>query len=351
MNRLLKQRCRERGFSLVEIMLALVISLMLMAGIIQIFISSKQSYRLQEGQSRIQENARYAMEILQRDLRISGYMGCFANSALNIIANAPVDVNFTSSATGNEATGSSWSPALPTALGSMTTPNHVIKGTDVVRIDYAESCGANLKGNMNVDNANIQIISPNNCDLQVSSCSGGTCTGEVILIADCQNSDIFRASSVSGGTGTQTVAHANNVNSSNRLSKAYQDDAELLKPRAFTYFIRRGQSGNPALWRLNNLAAIGTDNPQELVDGIEDMQILYGEDTDADRSPNRYLAAHQVDFTNTRVVSVRIILRARSVTDNLTQNLRTYSFDGSNVTDRRLTKTFTTTIGIRNRLP
>jgi type IV pilus assembly protein PilW len=350
MNRLLKQRCRERGFSLVEIMLALVISLMLMAGIIQIFISSKQSYRLQEGQSRIQENARYAMELLQRDLRIAGYMGCNVDSNLRKIANEPVGVDFTSSVTGNEATGSSWSPALPPVLSSMTTPNHVIKGTDVVRIDYAESCGGNLTGNMDPSNASIQIIYPNNCNLQQSSCSGGTCTGEVILIADCQNSDLFRASSVSDGTTKQTLATASNVNTNNKL-RIYQDDAELLKPRAFTYFIRLGQSGSPALWRLNNLAALGTDNPQELVDGIEDMQILYGEDTDADRSPNRYLLAHQVDFTSTRVVSVRIILRVRSVTDNLTQTSRTYSLDGSNVTDRRLIKTFATTIGIRNRLP
>ena len=349
MNKPMPYWYRLRGLSLIEMMLALVISSVLITGIIQIYIGSKQSYRLQEGQSRIQENARYVMELLERDLRIAGYMGCVSRITPNVIANPPVNVNLTSSVSGHEGTGSSWSPTLPTNLSSMSSPNHVIKGTDVIRIDFGESCGGNLKGNMAADNANIQIVFPNTCDLEASSCSGGTCTGEVILISDCQAADLFRGSSVSNGTITQTIAHANNVNSTNRLSKAYQEDAEVFKLRSYTYFIRAGESGIPALWRLNNLAATGGTNPLELVEGIEDLQVLYGEDTDSNGSPNRYLSANQVNFAN--VVSVRITLRARSPGDNLTITSRTYSFDNANVTDRRLARTFTTTIGVRNRLP
>ena len=64
---------RQRGISLVEIMVALLLSLFLMGGVIQIYLSSKQTYRTQEGNSRLQENGRFAMEILSRQIRMAGY--------------------------------------------------------------------------------------------------------------------------------------------------------------------------------------------------------------------------------------------------------------------------------------
>ena len=331
---------RVRGLTLIEMMLAMVLSFVLLAGIIQIYISSKQSYRLMEGQSRIQENARYAMDLLQRDLRIAGYMGCVSNATPNVVANSPGDVNLNNPVTGYESVSSNWSPTLPTTLSGMSSPNHVIKGTDIIRIDFGESCGGNLKANMASDSANIPIISPNSCDLKVN---------DLTLISDCQRVDLFRGSSVSSGTDPQTIAHDNTVNTSNLISKAYQQDAEVYKLRSYIYFIRAGESGAPALWRLDNLAATGGNNPLELVEGIEDLQIVYGEDTDGDRSPNRYLPANDVNFAN--VVSARITLRARSSSDNLTLTSRTYSLDNQSITDRRMARTFTTTVGVRNRLP
>lgn len=331
---------RARGLTLIEMMLAMVLSFMLIAGIIQIYISSKQSYRIQEGQSRIQENARYAMDLLQRDLRISGYMGCVSNAIPNVVANSPGDVNLNIPVTGYESNNSNWSPTLPTTLSSMSSPNHVIKGTDIIRIDFGESCSGNLKADMASDSANIQIMYPNSCDLQA---------GDLILISDCQRIDLFRGSSVSNGADSQTIVHDNTVNTGNQISKIYRQDAEVYKLRSYTYFIRAGESGAPALWRLNNLVATGGTNPLELVEGIEGLQILYGEDTDSDRSPNRYLPADQVNFAN--VVSARITLQARSPSDNLTLTSRTYSFDNQSVTDRRMARTFTTTVGVRNRLP
>jgi type IV pilus assembly protein PilW len=67
-----KAHTRCRGFSLVELMVALVITLILLAGIGQIFLSSKKSYTLQDSLSRMQENGRYAMDTLSQDLRRAG---------------------------------------------------------------------------------------------------------------------------------------------------------------------------------------------------------------------------------------------------------------------------------------
>jgi type IV pilus assembly protein PilW len=85
------------------------------------------------------------------------------------------------------------------------------------------------------------------------------------------------------------------------------------------------------------------------------MQITYGVDSDGDGSANQYVAANNGAVPNwTQVVSVRISLTARSVGENA-DNLTIASnpprpFNGSNVTDRRLIRSFTTTIGLRNRL-
>ena len=65
----------NRGFSLVELMVALVITLILLAGIGQIFLSSKKSFLIQDSLGRMQENGRYAMETLAQDVRRAGYWG------------------------------------------------------------------------------------------------------------------------------------------------------------------------------------------------------------------------------------------------------------------------------------
>lgn len=64
-----------RGFSLVELMVALVITLILLGGISQIFLSSKKSFVVQNTLSRLQENGRYAVDTITADLRRAGYWG------------------------------------------------------------------------------------------------------------------------------------------------------------------------------------------------------------------------------------------------------------------------------------
>ena len=73
----MKQTARKQyGFSLIEIMISMVLSLVLIGGVIEIFVANKQTYRMEEALSRTQENARYAVEYLQREIRMAGYFGC-----------------------------------------------------------------------------------------------------------------------------------------------------------------------------------------------------------------------------------------------------------------------------------
>ena len=63
----------QRGLTLVEILVALMISAFLIAGVIQLFIGSKQTYRGHDALSRIQENGRFVMDRMASDIRMSGY--------------------------------------------------------------------------------------------------------------------------------------------------------------------------------------------------------------------------------------------------------------------------------------
>lgn len=66
---------RCRGLGLVEILIALVLSVVVIGGVIQLFLNNKQAYRLQESLSRIQENGRHALQILGRDIQMARHLG------------------------------------------------------------------------------------------------------------------------------------------------------------------------------------------------------------------------------------------------------------------------------------
>ncbi|PKM30914.1 MAG: hypothetical protein CVV07_04605 [Gammaproteobacteria bacterium HGW-Gammaproteobacteria-11] len=63
----------ERGLSLIELLVALVISSLLVLGIVQIYVDNRSNYLFQQGQSDNNENARYTLLILEEELRRAGY--------------------------------------------------------------------------------------------------------------------------------------------------------------------------------------------------------------------------------------------------------------------------------------
>lgn len=66
----------QRGFSLVELMIAITIGFVIVGAIGYLFIGSRQSFRTTDAISRIQENARYALQTFVHDARMAGNPGC-----------------------------------------------------------------------------------------------------------------------------------------------------------------------------------------------------------------------------------------------------------------------------------
>ncbi len=115
-------------------------------------------------------------------------------------------------------------------------------------------------------------------------------------------------------------------------------------PYTHIYNIQTGSDGTPALFQITPL---GTN---ELVNNVQSMIILYGIDTDADGSANRYVRANNVTNMAT-VVSVRVSLLMQSLEDKLTTKPQPYIFNGATVTptDYRVRRVYTATVSLRNR--
>jgi len=347
----------QQGLTLIELMIAMVLGLLLIAGISQVFVSNQQSYRVTEEQSRLQENARFSFEFLTRDIREAGYSGCRVIEQMNVqsVANGPIP-GFSAQSTinGNEATGVNvWAPNLDASISGT-----VIDGTDVITLQKGSSCGATLVGNLSSSNANIQVATPNSC---------GLTAGDALMIADCEDAHIFRATNVSSG-GTQTIAHGSSQNTGTHFcnnqsgvgtgscgtgnAKLYGSDAELLKFSSLTYYVRLGAGGRNSLWVYDNTKAASAFNPMELVEGVENMQVQYGLDTTGNDIVDTYQGASLIGSWD-EVVSAEISLLLETQANNLTTTNQIYIYDGAppiTAADRRLRRVFTTTISIRNRV-
>jgi type IV pilus assembly protein PilW len=63
----------EHGLSLVELLVAMAVGLLLTAGVLTIFVNSRQTYRVQDNLSRLQENGRFALTLVGNALRMTGF--------------------------------------------------------------------------------------------------------------------------------------------------------------------------------------------------------------------------------------------------------------------------------------
>ncbi len=69
-------RSNQRGVSLIELMIAMTLGLAIIAAVGYVYVSGTTGYRVQNNQSRMQEDARFIIETVSRDVRMAGYFGC-----------------------------------------------------------------------------------------------------------------------------------------------------------------------------------------------------------------------------------------------------------------------------------
>lgn len=362
-------RRRERGLTLVELMIAMLLGLVLTAGVVQIFIGNRTTYAFSEGLSWIQENARFAVDHMANHTRMAGHAGCLAGTTVfNNLAGGTNDFRddlaaglhghdfdataYSATAVDPTSAGSAadWWPPLPDELDDP----HVLPGSDVLVVRY-------------VSGEATPLISPfsNSGQLFVDS-ADDLGEGDILVVTDCQKASIFQLTKVEDvgpGPGLNLVhSNDNKFTPSNSTptwgpQQSYGLGAEVARLVTVAFYVGRGNSGAPSLFqaRLNGAGAtLDGFEHEELIEGVDTMQVRYGLDSDGDRQVDAWQTADAVaDWTAVLSVEVSLLARADeeygTETDTAVYDIGGMQFDP--VDDRRLRQVFTTTIGLRNRLP
>jgi len=370
---------KTKGFSLVELMVAVTIGLIILVSVSAIFITSKKSYSVQDRLARLQENARFAMQYIMKDVRMAGYYGCLTDfdtstvtSSLNPVPGVSSFV-MTLPIEGLKAGTSTWYPSLntsiPTGTTSVTSKESACPGavgsrctnTDAIAVLIADPSETSPNG---IDNPHGLDITAEMAD-ETSPITVATTTlinvNDIVTVSDCSHADVFQVTGITSSGGNSVIAHAASSspspgNSTGALGQQYRPSGgKLIKFTYRRYYIGTGSSGLPALFRD------GTEGQQEIVEGIENMQILYGvdKDTPPDGIPNVYLkpdALASADWKN--VVSVRVGILAMTVNDkaeSTDKDSAAYDVDGDGATDftapgdRNKRRVFLSTVMLRNK--
>lgn len=320
------------GLSLIELMIALLISSILLIGVIQVFAASRTAYQLSQGIARNQENGRFAMDFLTRDIRMAGHAGCVNDQVLlstdasgkptggnirslfltaadrnsNTVANQPFPLRFDVSIQGFEAAGTQpgaaltlpgtpvvgqagdWSPALPNELAGLGP----IKGSDIIVLRTFSPIEEMVTGFAPASNPSISYPD--------ESVAGNTkvATGGAGLyaVADCKGATVFQASSAPTATGMRVAIGGLNKTDLSYLGTydgalAFRPgNASLFRAESIAYYVAlNAQTNAPSLYRARWTSAPGaaslTTTTEEMVEGVELLQLAYGEDSSPLTSP------------------------------------------------------------------
>lgn len=337
------------GLSLVELMIALVLGLLISAGVVSIFLSSKQSYQTQDAISQIQENARFAQEFIARDARMAGYSGCSNDMpTANTVENAGSNVgNFTRGIEGIDGDSTTIPARFTDALA----------GSDVLILHTTQLNSELAVNNHNpnaaqIDVTNAHALKPGDIMMIVdSNCSS---RGIFVMTGPTNNNDnatnvvhntgnTFNYSDGSTGVGNCTKALKGDFDCSSTASAsstAYTDGSSVFSISTVAYYVRDPAQDttltSPTLYRVSFnggfQSAGGTDLYEPMVEGVADLDVLYGV---WDGGQMHYKPANSVANDEwEQVRSLRLNVQAESLTE----------LDGA-----PLQRDFVRTVQLRNR--
>lgn len=373
------------GFGLIELLIAVALSTIVSIVVVQLFTQNKSSYLVQESATRLNENGRYAIQLLTNDIRSADFWGCRPSLEIDTqndppwpgidiyanVANLPTIgiAGVVSGVTGIEG-------AVANGLGGYPTQPDTLVISGIKRgrsfpLDIGIQGGETGPLTINIGNTLQTGIQPN----------------EIMLVSDCTNAQIFQVTNDVDTTVSPSANGVYNVASVQHAAAPFPEipastynniDAEIKPPFGAelttvyrgvatntTYTIDPafdhdgdGPAGTPTEPTL--MRSVDGGPAQAVVPGVETMQLMFGEDTNVpyDFQADRYVTANNVTDWNS-VVSVRISLLVRTPDAN-NRTATAYSLDGTDVNTGAIPaaangshysrKVYTTTITVRNRM-
>ena len=349
---------KQSGIGLIELMVSITLGLFLISGAIGVFISSKSSYNLNNELTWIQDNARFAMTTLNKDMRMSGFFGCAKEQGLTSALNTPSGTgwytDFTNLVTGYDGDDNGY-PGVEFPGAYNSNPATGFPSSDLVTLRRAGDEEVRVVDNTPTNVSSIDI--------------SGTHTyqaGDILVITDCNAATIFQAS----GTTSSTISHdtgagspgnctgllgTNLCSSSSSNEKKFLgvDGAMLSKVISHAYYVSAANNGTPSLYRreLVNNGGNADVSDEELAQGVENLQVLYGLDSDGNGYANQYLDADDVSAANwANIVTIRLHVLFRSFAEVASQP-QSFRFVDATYTpnDNFIRQEFVSTVELRNK--
>lgn len=343
-------RQAQQGMTLVELMVGLAIGMFVVAVMGTVYVGSKVTFNSQESTSRLQENSRFAVDILAADLRMAGFRGCNgqtgAQSAVKNTLNSASSLtyNFSRGIAASHYTGSNWLPALDASLSALSPATT----GDVITIYRPSGSGHALTAEMSDGSADLQI-----------SATANIASGDLLVVTDCAGAAVFQATNSNPGS-SGTIEHQTGVSgltpgvATVNLGRAYLQDALVYRAQAITYYLAPSarQPGLLALWSYATPGYGAADTALELITGVERMTATFGIDTNGDQAADKFVTADGVtDWT--LVMSARLELLLDSPDANTTTVPQSYVFGGTTITpgDKRMRTVVSLVTSLRNATP
>ncbi len=254
-------RRRAAGFSLIELMVALILGLLVTSAAIGMFLSNSRTHNATQNLGRLQENARVAFELMAREVR---------EASANPCSNALQVTNRLTSYTGSW--WSNWDRAS-ISRGIVGYDNGALAGT-VAGTDALEILGGSASG--------VLVTAHASPTFTVNTTTHGFITGDVLMVCDNRLVAIFQAMSVSGASithsaGTNPAPGNSNVNLGiNNTAFTFNDNAMVVRLMASRWYVRANGRGGRSLYRLalrggTTASAI----EEEVVENVQNMQVQY----------------------------------------------------------------------------
>lgn len=372
---------RARGFSLVELMVAITLALIVTAGVMSVFIGSRSAYQSTAGVAAVSDSGRFALNFLEGAVRDAGNMACGSpvRTIFNIGPGTPLSapplpllafqpltgfeapgtgmlggaytVTATQGALGNWLSPIGWAGGLDPAFGTLASAPVINNDILVVRSTTRGAAPAYVtNAAAGANSFDVVTIPPNYV------------AGNLAIISDCVKSLIFQISSVGGNTITHNAGGVpGNQASSFPPQVNFDPGSEVTLLQTTAYYIGVGADGDGALFSADLssgdsfTSAVAPFSPNELVPDVEAMQILYGLDTNGSRTVAQWVTADQVaDYSSVMSVHIALLAAGPPASSPLPTVAKTYNLLGVTVTapiDTRNRQVFDVTVGVRNLLP
>ncbi len=314
----------QRGFSMVELLIAMMLSLILASGIVALFVNSRHSFRQDDNISRMQDDARHALREIAFDISMAGHYGdLHMPNAVNVDGELSIGVDC---GPAGDANWMYWTTDPTT--GESLSLAAIDNATDLTAT-AAHSCFANSELLDGTDVVSIKRVA----GAQAAAPSAGT----VYLRTNGTVGFLFNGPAPTAAPVAVVAPSAD------------------WRFRPSIYFIREYANapgdGVPTLCRKIMDGAGPAMTTECLATGIENLQIEYGIDTSLDGHPNVYVSNPTLTQMQS-VVTAHIFLVARTTEiDTRYTNDKTYSVSNApdfTPDDSFHRRVFSISVSIRN---